>query len=168
MCDVTKGNQNDGYDVAYCQDKECFIPKDDERNSVCICKDMERIPGFPKRGSRAARKCEGKWWEWGCCLFTSGYTWKDGKCQDKTRFINERCWDGGECKNGDGDARVSCYDNRCMPSVSVQNRAKCECDLIGWYFFFACSSSDTCDGHACVFSTGPGGWMCDYNTDQNW
>ena len=69
MCDVTKGNQNDGYEVAYCQDKECFIPQDDERNSVVRQGMATRTP----KGV-LGKKAEGAWWEWGCCLFTGGYT----------------------------------------------------------------------------------------------
>lgn len=168
MCDVHSGSTSNDFEAAYCQEKKCYVPRDDERDTECFCSAMEKLPEFPRRGSRKSTQCGSSWWKWGCCLFKSGYAWKDGKCQDKTRFMNEKCWDGGECKNGNGDAKVSCYENKCYPTASVQKRAQCECDWIGWNFLFACSSSETCDGHACVWNTGNGNKYCDYSTDQNW
>lgn len=169
FCDVHVGEDSDTFEASYCSDKICYVPSSDETKSQCYCRNMVELPAFPKRGGRATEKCGSSWWKWGCCLFKGGYTWKDGKCQDKTRFMKEKCWDGGSCKDGsDGDSKTSCYEGRCYPWVSVGTRPQCKCDWFGWNVIFACSSDETCDGHACVWNTGNGNRYCDYGSSQNW
>mmetsp|Transcript_99716 Transcript_99716/g.197754 ORF Transcript_99716/g.197754 Transcript_99716/m.197754 type:complete len:335 (-) Transcript_99716:18-1022(-) len=113
------------------------------------------------------------WWG---CKWKSDYTWNDGKCRRKARYIGESCWDGwwgnGHCAGSDtsyDEYSTSCYEAKCMPFAWVQDRKECKCAWFGWNFLVACSAAkDQCGGHACVLSGKDGKKYCDYATAQNW
>ena len=73
--------------------------------------------------------CRSSWWPYACCSWTSGYSWRNGRCEAVARNLGEECGDEwGVCKNRvkpyDGH-RMSCYADsaapggraRCVPSV---------------------------------------------------
>lgn len=109
------------------------------------------------------------------------YTWKDGRCQRRRRFLGESCWNGwanpflgtaGECAGSDtsyDEYSTSCYNSVCTPYAEAREREECTCAWIGWNILIACTAArDECGGHACVLSTGDGKKYCDYATAQNW
>lgn len=114
------------------------------------------------------------------CWWRSGFEWHDGKCHASKRFLGETCWDdSGECDN-EGHApysgrHLSCATvpelgittPSCIPSAFEIQRNSCSCNWFDWYFLVSCGASQ-CNGHPCVWSTGPGGWMCDYNQGNDW
>jgi hypothetical protein len=115
---------------------------------------------------------------WGCW---PSYTWRDGKCQRRNRFLGESCWDGwwnpfigasGTCAGSDtsyDEYSTSCYNSVCIPYAAAQEREECTCATLGWNFLVVCSAAGgQCDGHACVLSTGDGKKYCDYASSQDW
>jgi len=162
------------YRIAYCTERITYISEQDERRS--FCKQQQVANGFPTRPSNRPLGNGNSWW-W-CGWGWSDYEWHEGRCVDTTRFLGERCGDEwGICKN-DAEPyhkdRLSCYESddmsepRCIPSNRAGiERNSCDYQWVSWYVFVA-RGSNNCNGHACVFSTGPGGWMCDYHTGNNW
>lgn len=107
------------------------------------------------------------------CL--NGYTWHNGTCQRKKRFIGETCWDGwalhpgGTCATADAGYKVACYEGRCMPRAWAEDWEKCECAWLGWNFVVTCSAaSGQCNGHACAMNADDGNKYCDYGSAQTW
>lgn len=112
------------------------------------------------------------WWS---CTFSKvgAYTWRDGKCLRRKRYVGEQCWDGwwsGDCESETSDLnyKVSCIRGKCTPYSSQIEREQCTCST-GLPIYVICWASDgTCGGHACVLNTGNGNHYCDYGTDQGW
>lgn len=146
------------------------------------CKQMvrnDRWADYVRQSDDGPTDFGNSWSAWASCWEFLGKTWRRGTCLDSTRYIGESCWDGhwwagnpGQCKSDDSysEYAVSCYNDKCSmwAHVNQLQRPLCECGVSGGgfaYFWFACSS-DTCDGHACVLSTGDGNRYCDYATAQ--
>lgn len=130
-------------------------------------KHIARWPGDPEATSSS------DYWS---CWF--GYTWEQGSCQRKTRYLGETCWDGnlldpaGTCANSGSyydEYTTSCRQGTCIPYSWVKDREECQCDWVGWNFIVACSAADgKCGGHACILHVSNGHKYCDYATKQNW
>jgi len=145
------------------------------KNEEVYCKQMVKNDKWhqkhiTRRASDEATVSSSGWF--GC---RGSYTWHQGKCRLKTRYLGETCWDGssidprGSCQSGDDEYKVSCYKGKCTPRTQARERHQCSCAWVGWNFIVACSASgDKCGGHACVLSTGDGNKYCDYSSDQNW
>jgi len=103
-------------------------------------------------------------------------TWQDGRCQRRSRYLGESCWDGlfgaGQCLGNDSppfEYATSCYLGKCLPLAWAEERHECSCAWLGWNFLVACSSANgRCNGHACVWNTGDGKKYCDYGSGQDW
>jgi hypothetical protein len=106
------------------------------------------------------------------------YTWENGKCQRKTRYLGETCWGGskldpaGLCVGqGEDDPiyKMACYEGFCRSIHWAKERKRCECAWVGWNFIVACTAhKGVCGGHACVLTTYDMNKYCDYWSDQNW
>lgn len=119
---------------------------------------------------------------WWCGWWGSGFEWHDGRCRSSRRFLGEACWDdSGECFNEGAPPysglHMSCAtmpslgisSPTCIPSAFEIERNSCQCGWFDWWLGVACGAADgTCNGHACVWSTGSGEYTCDYATDNNW
>merc|ERR1712224_257286 len=80
---------------------------------------------------------------WWTCWYPN--TWHDGKCQRRTRYLGESCWDGwfgnGACVGSEtsyDEYSTACYRGKCLPFAVVQERNECECAWLGWNFIVAC------------------------------
>jgi len=142
---------------AYCTD----MVKNDQWQAKHIVKLSSDPPAISGNG----------WWT---CW--SPNTWHDGKCQRRTRYLGESCWDGkwgaGVCAGSDSsydEYSTSCYKGTCVPYAWVKEREECTCAWIGWNFLWTCSASGgKCGGHPCSLSTRDGKKYCDYAQSQNW
>ena len=185
-CDIeSPGGFSGSYGVAQCSEKTTYEEgTGPDSTSVTFCKKFVQFADWSGRvrpaGSEKTIYNSG-WWRSFRCWWTPGYSWQDGQCESKDRYLGETCWDGGECNNEgvqsyDG-MRMSCAklaygggasaQATCVPSIYPVVRNECTCNWFDWNFFVACGSND-CNGHACVLSTGDGKKYCDYNTDNNW
>jgi len=175
------------YDFAYCSVVTRFVRgsgnscEDEGTSCTYYCDELASTGDWSTRRREAvtsnAESTDTSWW-W--CGWWSGYQWEDGRCQDKTRYLGESCWDdSGECYNDGADAysglHMSCAtvpgaginSPTCIPSAFTIERNQCECSWFDWHVGFACGASN-CNGHACVWNTGDGNRYCDYQTDNNW
>lgn len=177
---VDKNRWESTFEFEHCSMSYKYVRSDD--TSQYYCERLESTGDWSTRrrpASRAESSNDG-WWT---CGWWSGYEWHDGACRDSTRYLGEECWDdSGECYN-EGVApydglRLACATDesagvigtpRCIPAAYMldSHRNACECNWFDWNFLVACGA-DQCNGHACVASTGPNGWQCDYQTDNNW
>lgn len=175
-CDLEATSFGNDYTAAYCSSKTSYIQGfGDEQTLTAFCDQYVVLEEWESRTrpSGEDEQVTTSWW-WPCWA-RWGYSWKDGACRSKKRFLGELCWDGGECQNEGvqsyGDYRLSCANWRgktqCVPSFLDIKRNECDCNLFDWNFFVACGSS-SCNGHACVLSTGDGKKYCDFNTNNNW
>jgi len=171
----------DSYAYDHCEQAVVYVSTDDSERYYCkggltttgdwsTRRRASAAPNKPESTNDNGWKC---WWR-------RGYEWHDGKCRASQRFLGETCWDdSGVCDN-QGHAsysgrHLSCASvpelgittPTCIPSAFEIERNSCKCNWFDWNFVVACGASQ-CNGHPCVWSTGPGGWMCDYNADNNW
>lgn len=140
-----------------------------------FCRDMEKDDQWAERHlvklpSDGESVSDASYWK---CK--GGYTWHEGQCMRKQRFIGDTCWDpslrhpGGACVTGADQYAVACFKGRCLPRMWVEEHVPCECAWVGWNFVVACSAKgDQCGGHACVLSTEDMKKYCDYGTNQTW
>jgi len=114
------------------------------------------------------------WWEWTKCTpwGWGGKTWvsAEDRCYDNDRYFGETCSDSLNCKGADSsydEYATSCLEDKCVmyAQAAAADRQQCECNWFDWWIWFACAST-TCDGHACVLSTGDGNYYCDLATEQ--
>jgi len=177
-----------------CAEIEVYVPGGERHTQVgtgsidvtgsaplVYCRNMTLNNKWAERGLVAspddgAAETSSSWW--GCWY---PYTWKDGMCQRRTRFLGETCWDGstnyllgtaGVCAGSDtsyDEYSTSCYSSRCTPYAMAREREECTCAWVGWNFLVACSAAeDKCGGHACVLTTRNMKKYCDYATSQDW
>jgi len=171
--------------VAYCEDRVVFIPKkiengievDDVSNQFAVCKKMIRLNNwapYTREGSgRPEEKYSHNWRSTARfrCWWNGDYTWRNNKCLDEQRYINEECWHGVACEGSSTRSdgyMLSCLStlnggNQCMPSIMSRKRPQCECGFLQPWVWFACGAADdVCNGHSCVLSTQNGKRYCDY------
>merc|ERR1719433_1490861 len=172
--------------VAYCADRVVYIPKrvdefgvavDDLAKQFSVCKNMVNLnewqPYTRGASGRESEKYTNNWRSTArfLCFWNWDYVWRNNKCLDKHRFLDEECWHGVAC-NGASSAydayQLSCLDqvqgSRCTPSILQRaGRPQCECGFLQPWVGFACGAADdACNGHSCVWNTGDGNRYCDY------
>lgn len=170
------------YAFDHCQEVVVYV-KSDERERY-YCNKLATTGDWSTRrrehagAGKAESTSDGGWG----CWWKSGYEWHNGRCKASKRFLGETCWDdSGECDNGGvekySELRLSCATMptlgittpTCIPAAFEIERNQCKCGWFDWYAIVACGAANNeCNGHPCVASTGPNGWTCDYNEDNDW
>lgn len=173
--------QGASYQLDYCPERVVYELVDKSQFWYCA-----RLQSTGDWSTRARPSTEldsayaGSWFPKTACWIDPLWSWIDGSCKSNTRYLGERCWDGGECQN----EGVSQYDGlhlscaalgttepTCVPSAKLLDveRERCTCGWFDWYIGFACGAENGgCNGHACVLTTQDMQYYCDYQTDNNW
>lgn len=175
----------DSYAFDHCTDVVAYVSADGSERYYCAAGALQSTGDWSTRrretagGGNPESTNDGSWG----CWWKSGYSYTYGKCQHRTRFLGETCADEvGICENSNSPSysglHLSCATvpeigittPTCIPSAFYIERNSCSCGWFDWWFAVACGagSPNECNGHPCVFSTGPGGWMCDYNQGNDW
>lgn len=174
----------DSYAFDHCQSVQVYVRADASEHYYCMAGGLSSTGDWSTRrrdsagGGNPETSNDGSWG----CWWKSGYSWVDGACRHRTRFLGETCQDEvGICQNDGVDSysglHLSCAivpnfgitTPTCIPSAFDITRNSCSCGWFDWWFGVVCGAADSqCYGHPCVRSTGPGGWMCDYNQGNDW
>lgn len=154
-----------------------------------FCTNMTKLDAWQSRGLVPAHEdgadaLEGQDWRaWLGCWYP--YTWHNGECVRRRRFLGERCWDGlwnpfygtaGVCHGSAGtagsdaeDYAVSCFMGTCVPTSFLEAPHVCQCSVTSWRTYEYCGAQEgQCGGHPCRLDSEDGEHYCDFGAPQTW
>jgi len=178
--DVESGDFKDpNFTIGQCGSATYYIREgDDFLTESIVCERFDIFDQWNELGKigTAETTCEDHWWAAACCFSKRGFSFRDGICSEKDKYLGDECGDEwGICKNDKTNAaevghQLSCYQKegtsepKCYPSSNEMQQQECTCSFVNFVF---CPSKD-CNGHACVLTTADLNHYCDWGTGNNW
>jgi len=169
------------FSAAKCQQKSYYVLGglgDGLQYESIVCERFEIHDQWNELGKIGTTEttCTNHWWEAACCFTKPGFSFHDGVCSGKDKYLGEECGDEwGICKNDKDDEymyHLACYQKEgtstkptCNARIfDVVEKKECACSALT----LVICSSDDCNGHACVQSFSDFKHYCDWFSGNNW